>query len=317
MPKTDLQGICPPEFSVSHKPVKFLMSPAPPLTLSVMITTRNRLEDLKRTCRKIKTLVPAPLELLITADGCTDGTVEFVRAELPDARLLINAAGQGSVASRDRMMRAAKGDLVLSLDDDSYPEEVDCVAKIAKLFGERPRLAVAHFPQHSDEYPETLAQTDFGAPCLTRSFANSGACLRRSIYLQLPGFEPRFFHAFEEPDYALQCTAEGYEVYYSPILVIRHHYSGQSRNRMRTHHRHARNQVWSMLMRCPFPVSLLIILGKTFNQFRFAWGEGLDWVIREPVWWWQALGGISFCLRHRRPCSWAGYRKWQRLPNRT
>ena len=116
-----------------------------------------------------------------------------------------------------------------------------------------------HFPQRTDEYPETLAQTDFGSEHLTRSFANSGAVLRRSTYLQLPGFESRFFHMYEEPDYALQCVAAGYDVLFSPVITIRHHYSGEARDEMRVHHRHARNELWSTVMRCPFLFALGIL----------------------------------------------------------
>ena len=197
------------------------------MTVSVMITTKNRATDLKRTCRILRQLKPSPLELLITADGCTDGTAEFVGSALPEAKLIVNNPPVGSVASRDRMMREARGDLILALDDDSYPEQLDCIARIVPLFEQRPKLAVLHFPQRTDEYPETLAQTNFGSEHLTRSFANSGAVLRRSTYLQLPGFESRFFHMYEEPDYALQCVAAGYDVLFSPVITIRHHYSGQ------------------------------------------------------------------------------------------
>ena len=280
------------------------------MNTSIMITTRNRLSDLQRTLAMITQLDPAPSEILITADGCTDGTVEFVRDKYPQAKLTVNAVGQGSVASRDRMMRQAAGDLVFSLDDDSYPEQMDCLKPVAELFQQRPQLAVAHFPQHSDEHPESLACTDFGPPCFTRSFANSGACLRRSTYLELPGFEPRFFHAFEEPDYALQCVAAGKEVYYVPIITIRHHFSSHSRNRVQTHHRHARNQVWSILMRCPFPYSVFLIVCKTLSQFGFAARQGISWAVREPVWWWQALVGIPYCLSHARPVSWESYKRW-------
>src|SRR5215469_5698223 len=145
---------------------------------SVMITTRNRLNDLQRTVRVLKELRPRPDEILITADGCTDGTVEFVQSEVPEAKLTENSVGKGSVASRDRMMREASGDLVLALDDDSYPRETDSLLRLEKLFNDHSRLAVAHFPQQSDEYPASLDQTDFGEPELTRSFANSGACFR-------------------------------------------------------------------------------------------------------------------------------------------
>jgi GT2 family glycosyltransferase len=284
------------------------------MTVSVMITTKNRVSDLRRTCCALRKLKPPPLEVLITIDGSTENVLEAVNAELPQARVLVNQIGLGSVASRDRMIREARGDLVLALDDDSYPEQLDCIVRIVPLFEQRPKLAVLHFAQRTDEYPETLAQTNFGSEHLTRSFANSGAVLRRSTYLQLPGFESRFFHMYEEPDYALQCVAAGYDVLFSPVITIRHHYSGQGRDEMRVHHRHARNELWSTLMRCPFPFAVGIAAWRVFSQFRYACKRGWSWVVREPVWWGRALAGIPYCLRNRRSVSWAGYKRWLALP---
>ena len=56
------------------------------MTLSVMITTRGRFEDLRRTCHVLQQLNPPPLEVLITIDGCTEEMVAAVKAELPKAR---------------------------------------------------------------------------------------------------------------------------------------------------------------------------------------------------------------------------------------
>jgi GT2 family glycosyltransferase len=279
-----------------------------------MITTKNRAGDLRRTCRVLRQLNPAPGEVLITADGCIDDTVDVASRELSAVRLFVNELGEGSVVSRDRMIREARGDLVLALDDDSYPEQLDCIARFVPIFENRSQLAVLHFPQRTDEYPETLAQTDFGQEHLTRSFANSGAVIRRSAYLQLPGFEPKFSHMYEEPDYALQCVAAGYEVLFSPVVTIRHHYSGQAREEIRIHHRHARNEFWSTLMRCPFPFAVGIATWRIFSQFRYACKRGWSWVIREPSWWRQTLVGIPYCLRKRKPVSWASYKRWLALP---
>src|SRR6476469_1913345 len=284
------------------------------MTVSVVIATKNRLAELRRTWLALQQLMPPPLEVLITMDGCTEEMVAAVKAELPTARLFVNQIALGSVASRDRMMRAARGDLVLALDDDSYPEQLDCIARIVPMFEQDAKLAVLHFPQRTNEYPETLAQTDFGGERLTRTFPNSGAVLRRSTYLQLAGFESRFFHAYEEPDYALQCVAGGYDVLFSPIITIRHHYSGQARDEIQIHHRHARNELWSTVMRCPFPFAVGMAGWRVVSQFRYACKRGWSWVIREPNWWWQALRGIPYCVRKRRPVSWAGYKRWLGLP---
>ena len=285
------------------------------MTVSVMIATKGRIVDLRRTCCVLQQLKPPPLEVLVTVDASTADVVEAVKAELPQARVFVNQIGLGSVASRDRMMREARGDLVLAVDDDSYPEQSDCIARIVPLFEQRPRLAVLHFPQRTDEYPETLAQTKFGSEeHLTHSFANSGAVLRRSTYLQLPGFEPRFYHMYEEPDYALQCVAAGYDVLLSPVITIRHHYSSETRDEIRIHHRHARNEFWSTLTRCPFPFALAMLAWRVFSQFRYACKRGWPWVVREPLWWAQALSGVPYFIRKRKPVSWEAYKRWLSLP---
>lgn len=287
-------------------------------TISVMITTKNRAKDLRRTLQVLRQLNPSPMEILITADGCTDDTIEMLnaetrKAEMNNLKVIINKVGMGSVASRDRMMRDAKGDLVLALDDDSYPEQPDCLDLLSSIFHLRPSLAIATFPQRTDEYPETLRQTDFGPERPVRSFPNSGAVLRRSTYLGLPGFEPKFFHMYEEPDYALQCVGAGYEVVYSPVITIRHHYSGASRSEMRNHHRHSRNEFWGVVLRCPFPQCLGMVAYRVFSQFRYACKRGASWVIREPVWWWQAILGIPYCLHKRQVIPWHRYKKWLEL----
>jgi GT2 family glycosyltransferase len=283
--------------------------------VAIIITTKNRVDELRRTCAVLRALSPQPSEILITADGCTDATIAFVQSEMPQARLIVNNPGRGSIASRDRMIRDASADLILSLDDDSYPQQPDCLAQIAPLFAERPQMAVLHFPQRSDEYPATLTDFDFGPPRATRSFSSAGAVLRRSTYLQLAGFEPSFFHAYEEPDYALQCVAAGHEIFFSPAITIRHHYSGTARNELRTHQRHARNEFWSTLLRVPFPHVLPVAAYRILSQFRYACSRGATWIIREPAWWAQAIAGIPRALRQRKPVAWSDYRRWLRLPD--
>jgi GT2 family glycosyltransferase len=289
------------------------------MTVSIMITTKNRSPDLAKTLGVLKGLDPLPLEILITADGCTDDTVEMVKSEkrkgeIKNILLFVNEEGRGSVASRDRMMREAKGNLVLAIDDDSYPEQMDCLKTLQELFEKNPKLAIATFPQRTDEYPETLTQENFGEAHPVRSFPCSGACLRVSTYRSLQGFEPMFFHMYEEPDYALQCVAAGWDVLYTPAITIRHHWTGSGRSELRNHHRHARNELWSTVMRCPFPQMLLMIAWRILSQARFAAGREISWLIREPLWWWYAIKGLPQALHRRHPVSWAGYRKWLSLP---
>jgi GT2 family glycosyltransferase len=280
------------------------------LTVAVMITTHNRVEILRETCEVLERLYPPLDEVLICADGCTDGTVEMIQTQFPHYRLWVNQPGQGSVASRDRLMREATTDLVLALDDDSYPLQTDIVERVRSLFSSRPRLAIASFPQRTEEYPNSLTTQDFGDSFFCGSFASAAACFRRSVYQQVDGFFTSFFHMYEEPDYALQCLAVGYEVWHETSIEIRHLWTGVSRNEIRNHHRHARNEQWSLWRRCPFPYVLGLSLYRLLRQGQYAASRGWRWVVREPLWWWPMVQGLPTVLGDRHPIPWATYRAW-------
>ncbi len=287
-------------------------SPAP-LTCAIMIATRNRRADLARTCAVLEMLRPAPAEVLICADGCTDGTVEFLAEFHPQFHLFINDPALGSIASRDALLRASTADLVLSLDDDSHPLEPDFLARAVALFTANPRLAVADFAQRSDEHPASLEAAGFGPAGPRGSYSSAGAVLRRAVYLELGGYEPFFFHAYEEPDFALRCIGAGYAVRFEPGATIRHHYTGAQRNEQRTHHFHARNELWSVLLRCPMPWLLPVGAFRAARQFGYALSRGLGWALREPLWWARGLRGLPSCLGRRRPLRWKAYYSWMRL----
>lgn len=281
-----------------------------------MITTRNRRPDLERTCAVLDQLAPAPDEILICADGCTDSTGEFLAAKSAPYRIFTTTEGRGSIPNRDMLMRHATAEIVLSLDDDSYPLEQDAIARVRQLFAENPRLAVAAFPQRSDEFPETLAATDFGGPQRVATYASSSAALRRSVYLELGGYEISYRHIYEEPDYALRCFAADYEVRREPALTVRHHFTSAQRNEIRNHHSQARNEFWSVLRRCPFPQWPAVAIFRAIRQFTYACRRGPRWVLREPLWWCAALAGMPRALCERRPIPWAKYLAWMRLLRR-
>lgn len=279
-------------------------------SLGVMITTHNRLEDLRRTLEQLSKMVPPPDSICVTCDGCVDGTAEWLRTAYPYVQLIINQPGKGSVASRDCMFRSAQCDLILSLDDDSYPIETDAVGRLKKWMDDHPRIAVATFPQRSEEFPVSLTEAFQPERGYSATYPNSGACYRRSVYETLPGFYLSFFHAYEEPDYALQCICSGLGIFHTNIISVRHHYSATGRNEMRTHHRHSRNEFWSTLLRAPLILVPVMSVYRMLSQFRFALRYGPAWVIREPIWWYQGLAGFVQCLVKRRPVSIRGYRMW-------
>jgi len=284
------------------------------MRISVMIATHNRSVELCRTLRVLAAMNPPPDEVLITADGCNDETIDVARRDYPTCRLFVNEARQGSVASRINMLRDAVGDVVVSLDDDSYPRDPDFFARLPAIFAAHPDAAVVSFPELRDDGSYSTAdKTPMSPGRQVSAYANCAAAMRRGFYLESPGFPAFFGHMYEEPDFALQCYARGAEVWFEPTLTVRHHQSTASRQPLRRRQLNARNEMWSVCMRCPWPWLPLVALYRGWRQFRLACSVGLAHALREPGWWVEALVGMPNCLRNRAAIPWPVYYQWMRL----
>jgi GT2 family glycosyltransferase len=297
---------------------KFLRPRAPTIDresrASVMITTRNRSADLARTLGVLASMEYRPDEILVTADGCQDDTVEMMRQDFPNCQVIINDAPMGSVASRDRMIREARNEIIVSLDDDSYPMNPSFFYELSSVFTEHPAAAVVTFSELRDG---GVYSTDMRTPITkghyVSAYPNCAAAMRRSVYLLQPGFPKFFQHMYEETDYAQQCYADGFSVWFEPSLTIRHHVSAKNRGWMHRHHLNARNELWSVWMRCPWPWLPIVSLYRVGRQFRYACTEGIRWAAQEPRWWLSALKGLPQCLKNRCAIPWSVYYSWMRL----
>jgi glycosyltransferase involved in cell wall biosynthesis len=284
------------------------------MTFAVMIATRNRCYELRRTLAKIQELKPQPDEILICADGCTDNTREMVRSEFPHCILIENKDAHGSVFSRDRLLRLAGSDIVLSLDDDSYPIDTDFVLRLATAFEAHGEAAVITFVELRGENGSFAGPVaDLSKGQYVSAYPNCAAAMRRSLYGVAAKFPVFFCHMYEEPDYALQCYARGYGVWYEPSLRVRHHLAEAQRQSMPRHHLNARNELWSVGLRCPWPWLPLVVAYRIFRQLIFAASQGLGWLIGEPRWWALAIAGWREVAKHRQPVQWRIYRSWVHL----
>ena len=288
------------------------------MTFTIMIATRNRCADLRLTCAMLMTLCPPPTEVLICADGCTDETIPMLRREFRGFFVLENQPGQGSVGSRDRMLRLACGDIVISLDDDSYPIDRDFLTRVKRVLEAHPEAAVVSFAEIRDhDCVDTMTPLEeAGRGRYVSAYANCGAAMRRDVSLRLAGFPAFFGHMYEEPDYALQCYAAGLAVWFEPSLTVRHHMSSANRHEGRRQRLHARNELWSVLIRCPWPYLPLVAAFRIWRQLRYAATQSLADVLLQPLWWLSALRGLPRCIAHRAPVPWPRYFAWMKLARR-
>src|SRR5208282_523221 len=93
-----------------------------PLKLSIVVPTHNRRDVLiSRTLPAIfsQDLSASEYEIIVVVDGSTDGTAEALRELRPRCALrIIEQSNRGPSAARNNGIQAAKGDLLLFIDDD-------------------------------------------------------------------------------------------------------------------------------------------------------------------------------------------------------
>jgi GT2 family glycosyltransferase len=95
------------------------------LTVSIVIPTYNRLDRFKRLIAHLEAqdYPRSNFEVIVAADGCTDGTGEYLKAVVTPLRLVsVMGPNQGPGAARNRALAEASGRLVLFIDDDVMPE---------------------------------------------------------------------------------------------------------------------------------------------------------------------------------------------------
>jgi glycosyltransferase involved in cell wall biosynthesis len=104
-----------------------------PVAFTVVIPTHNRREQLLMAIDAVSAQRRPPLEVIVVADGCTDGSVEAVR-ELRDERVQVLDMPEGHLkgwAHRNEALRRARGDAIAYLSDDDrwFPDHLELVGE--------------------------------------------------------------------------------------------------------------------------------------------------------------------------------------------
>jgi len=198
-------------------------------------------------------------EVIVSDNGSSDGSIEFIRNQFPKLRIVENGANLGFAKGNNAGIKVAKGEFVLILNPDTIIRD-HALEKLV-VFAEKHSDAGAFGcrvlnPDGSYQFPARPLPTVngwlMGALCLawlgrlTEWFPSdrycgwegiterpigfqSGCCIlfRGDVLRKLEGFDERFFYHFEETDLCYRVWKSGLRVLFSPTAEITH-LGGQS-----------------------------------------------------------------------------------------
>jgi len=236
------------------------VSLAPGTLVTIAIVTRNRREELARALRSALGQEGAT-EVLVVDDGSTDGTAQLVREEFPAARLLAFDHPAGIAVRRNDATEAARGDVILSIDDDAVFTSATTVQDTLRDF-DHPRVAAVAIPyvdvKVSPEEHQRAPRPD--GRWATAVFRATSYAIRREVLREVGGFGGYIFHQGEEWDLALRMLDAGHLIRLGRAQPI-HHLTSPSRSVPVMDLYGRRNELLISWMYFPLPWNLVYMLG--------------------------------------------------------
>ena len=225
---------------------------------TVVVATRNRCDALLETLERLFGLPERP-PVVVVDNGSTDRTLAAVRSEYPAAGVISLDRNLGA-AARTLGARRATTPLVAFSDDDSWWRP-GALLRAASVFARHPSLGLLAArilvepggrldPTSADMGSSAIRGGPRGGGVPVLGFVACGTVVRRTAFLSVGGFHPRFGVGGEEHVVALDLATAGWDLVYRPDIVA-HHRPASSRDPARRREVEARNALWSAWLRWP------------------------------------------------------------------
>jgi glycosyltransferase involved in cell wall biosynthesis len=198
-------------------------------SFSILITTKNRKNDLEYTLQKIKYLIDRDdVECIICDDGSTDETAFFLQTQYPKIQFIQNQKSLGLIYCRNRMMNMVKSEFVISIDDDLHFITQNPLELISDYFKKHPLSAVLSFRIFWSK-KEPVNTTTSEKSTVMQSYAGGAHAFRMKAWHNIPNYPAWFIFYGEEDFAAYQLFKKGWEIHYLPEVLVNHRVDVKSR----------------------------------------------------------------------------------------
>ncbi len=226
------------------------------IPVSLVILTYNRPHLVQKQLEQLSSIRYQPFEVIIVDNHSEQVLTDIVRP-YSFARLLRMDDNLG-VAGRNRGIEAARGEIVITLDDDVTGITDRDIEKILEIFTD-PVIGAVCFKVLDEltgevinwchhRKPEQYSNTDF----ITDEITEGAVAFRRLAVLEAGLYPEEFFISHEGPDLALRIMNCGFNVVYRHLIEVRHSHAIAGRPGWRRYYYDTRNLIWLVLRNYPF-----------------------------------------------------------------
>lgn len=191
-------------------------------TFTILITTKNRKDDLAFTLDKIKYLLEKKeVDCIICDDGSTDETASFLKTHFPDITFIQNAKSEGLIYSRNRLLNMVTTDYAISIDDDLHFITQNPIEIIEDYFNKNHNVAILGFRIFwSKEEPKQTETSEL--PIRMQSYPGGAHVFRMTAWREIPNYPGWFVFYGEENFASYELFKKGWEIHYLPEVLVNH-----------------------------------------------------------------------------------------------
>lgn len=205
-------------------------------SISIIVPTLNGRKVIGSLINSIyRQNYPSQIEIIVTDDGSTDGTSNYLKKNWPKVKVARFAQNRGSAPALNKCAQMAKSEFILATNDDvifkknslhalvnSWHSQDNVGIVTGKMLGPGRKFAIPGFRiNHFLGYhPYDLENTDK----IREADWAVGACLliKKGLLKKVGYFDPRFIFCGEEYDLSFQVKRLGFKILYTPYAVFYH-----------------------------------------------------------------------------------------------
>lgn len=210
--------------------------------VSVVITTRNRKEDVLACLSSLYANDYPNVEVILADNASSDGTVEAVKKKYPKVKLAMAKENLGLNGGKNLGQKQAKGDYVFFLDSDTIVDK-KLLSELIKTAESDPKIGLVcpkmyYFDQKKVIWYAGSFVNMFTSRTLNigsneedkgqcdqiqeTQFAPTAYLVKRSVINKLKGHDETFFMTYGDTDFGFRARENGFKVIFCPSAKLWH-----------------------------------------------------------------------------------------------
>ena len=212
--------------------------------ISILVITYGREEELIKTLTDINSYNKEVIELLILDNNDTNKLENYIKKIFKENKKIIlryfnNKINYGVALGRNYLIERAKGDILITLDDDIEIEDInDLIFKVKNYFEKNSEVGCLAFNIKNyytknrlrHEIPHGNKKLNFEENLFTYYYIGAGHAIRKKVYNKC-GLYPEDLGKYggEERDLSFRILEKNYKILYVADIIIFHKVSPNGR----------------------------------------------------------------------------------------